>query len=185
MSEPEEGGSFETFYRLHFERVARGVLAFVRSREEARDIAHEAFVPTWEKWDRLSQRDEPLFFTLRVAINLAKSRLRRVLRYRQVVSRLAPGPTPPEPFEHLASWAELQRLLRDVPPQQKAAVVLRDVLDQPTDVAARILGISPSTLRVHLARGRNKIRAAARSHGERAEQSVMEPATMTQEVTEV
>jgi DNA-directed RNA polymerase specialized sigma24 family protein len=81
--------TFEVFYAEHFERVARVAFPLVDSREEAFDITQEAFLRTWAQWSRLGVSDRDLWrFTMRVAVNLATSRLRRVIRFRHRIPRL-------------------------------------------------------------------------------------------------
>jgi RNA polymerase sigma-70 factor (ECF subfamily) len=53
---------------------------------------------------------------------------------------------------------EIGRALDSLTPRQRAAVVLVDLLGYPTDEASRALGVTPSTVRVLLARGRQALR---------------------------
>jgi DNA-directed RNA polymerase specialized sigma24 family protein len=50
--------------------------------------------------------------------------------------------------------------LAELSPTQRASVVLVDYVDLDTNEAATILRIAPSTVRVHLARGRQKLRSS-------------------------
>jgi RNA polymerase sigma factor (sigma-70 family) len=52
------------------------------------------------------------------------------------------------------------RALRDLPPRQRAAVVLTTFLDLPSKEAARILGINDSTVRVLAGKARAELRAS-------------------------
>jgi RNA polymerase sigma-70 factor (ECF subfamily) len=50
------------------------------------------------------------------------------------------------------------RALRKLSPNQRAAVVLRFEADLPVDEVARRMGIASPTVRVHLHRGRARLR---------------------------
>lgn len=152
--------SFDEFYMTSFARVAGTALGVVRSPEEARDIAQEAFLRTWLQWDRISASDIPILFTLRVARNLSRSALRRVRLFTKFAPLLAPRPDPPPEGRELPD--DLMRALHDLPDRQRWAVILSDYCDLQTDVAAKVIGVSPSTFRVHLARARAKLRGVGR-----------------------
>ena len=48
--------------------------------------------------------------------------------------------------------------LRQISPRQQAAVVLHYQTDLPVSEIARLLGMSPATVKVHLFRGRKRLR---------------------------
>jgi RNA polymerase sigma-70 factor (ECF subfamily) len=48
--------------------------------------------------------------------------------------------------------------LRRLSPNQRAAIVLHYYVDLPVKEIARALGISPATVKVHLFRGRGRLR---------------------------
>jgi RNA polymerase sigma factor (sigma-70 family) len=58
----------------------------------------------------------------------------------------------PEPL------VETLRALRQLSHQQRAVVVLHDYADRPTSEIAETLGIAPATVRVHLSKGRRRLR---------------------------
>lgn len=49
--------------------------------------------------------------------------------------------------------------LRQLSPNQRAAVILHDYADRPTREIASILGMSMATVRVHLSQGRRRLRS--------------------------
>jgi RNA polymerase sigma factor (sigma-70 family) len=154
------GRGFEDFYLSRFEEVARAAAALVASREEAFDIAQESFVRCWERWPSFHDEEHAFSFTLRVAANLAKSHLRRLAGFRRLIPKLrAARETTPDPASYLEASDEVRRLLAPLSPQQKRVVVMCDGLDLSPDDAARVLGLAPSTVRVHLSRARERMRA--------------------------
>lgn len=162
--------TFEVFYAEHFEQVARALVPIVDSREEAIDVAQEAFLRTWLQWPRLDASDrDPWRFTLRVAVNLATSQLRRAIRLRHRIPRLLVREQSPSAEEVAATHVDVIQVLRRLPARQRSAIVLCDGLGFGSAEAASLLGISDSTLRVHLARGRGRLR---REYGPDADTSL-------------
>ena len=54
--------------------------------------------------------------------------------------------------------ADVRQLLIGCTPRQRSALVLVDLLGYPSEQAARILGVRPSTVRVLASQGRKTIR---------------------------
>jgi DNA-directed RNA polymerase specialized sigma24 family protein len=55
--------------------------------------------------------------------------------------------------------ADVRQLLLEVTPRQRAALVLVDLLGYPSEEAARILRVHPSTVRALATKGRRALRA--------------------------
>lgn len=155
-SASERRDSFEGLYMSHFAEVVKAAHVLV-GPEEALDVAQEAFARTWARWERLQKLDRPILYTLKAASNLAKTRLRRIKRMRDVVRRLAfrvERIETPSPDIHVA----LESAIRRLPLRQRQAIVLCDLADCSSQEAASILRIRASTMRVHLARARETLR---------------------------
>jgi RNA polymerase sigma-70 factor (ECF subfamily) len=55
-----------------------GALCLVTgNRQEAEEIAQDAFLKLWERWDRVARLDDPTGFLFRTAMNLFRNRVRR------------------------------------------------------------------------------------------------------------
>jgi DNA-directed RNA polymerase specialized sigma24 family protein len=101
--------------------------------------------------------DDPRAYLYRTAMNAFRSRYRRTLL---VTGRMV-GATPPD--DEMAAVDELDatvRALARLSARQRAAVVLTDLLGFGSEDAARILGIRPSTLRMHASRAHAALREA-------------------------
>jgi RNA polymerase sigma-70 factor (ECF subfamily) len=126
-----------------------------RNRHEAEEIMQDAFLKLWERWDRVASLPDPEGYLFRTALNLWRSRLRRAA----VALRKAVHQLPPDDQMAIVEQRDaMARALKPLPSRQRAALILMDVLDLPSDEAARILGIKPVTVRVLAARARATLR---------------------------
>ena len=147
--------SFEDFFHDHHARLFAALCLATRSRQEAEEIMQDAFLKLWERWDRVSEIEDPAGFLFRTAMNLFRKRYRRA----RIAERLPlPRPERDDAFAVVNDRDVLVRAMQGLTPRQRAAVVLTAILDYPSEEAGRILGIKDSTVRV-LSR---KARAAMR-----------------------
>ena len=146
---------FDPFFHAHFEKVARAV---TRDAAVGQDLAQEAFTRLLERWRDMASDDHARNFAYKVAINLARSYLRkhgRVLLY-GLRSPDRAGVT--SSTEASDAWFEVTEALGALSPRQRACVVLVDYADMDAAATAGVLGMSPGTVRVHLMRGRRALR---------------------------
>ena len=61
------------------------------------------------------------------------------------------------PHPDAAEWISLQRALRELPPNQRDAIVLHYLADLPVARVAEELDAQPGTVRVWLSRGRDRL----------------------------
>jgi RNA polymerase sigma-70 factor, ECF subfamily len=154
--------SFEVFFEEQHPRLFAALCLITGSREEAAEIAQDAFLRVLERWDRVAVMEDPTGFVFRIGMNLFRNRHRRA----RLLARL-PIPT----REHDDAFAVVHdrdvliRAMRDLTPQQRAAVVLTAILDYSSGEAGRILGISDSTVRVLAHQGRVSMRSSVGEQG--------------------
>jgi RNA polymerase sigma factor (sigma-70 family) len=143
------------FFDEHQTRLLQAVWLLVRNRQEAEEIAQDAFVRVWERWDTVTTHPNPEGYLYRTALNLARSRRRRFL--------VAVRKTPSEGVQgdlllRVDSQDAVMHAVARLTPRQRAAVVLVDLVGLTSVEAAAALGTRPSTVRVLLARGRQTLR---------------------------
>jgi RNA polymerase sigma-70 factor (ECF subfamily) len=149
--EPVATATFEDFFHQQHRGLYGALWLLSRDRHEAEELMQDAFLKVLERWDRVRDLDDPVGYLYRTAMNLFRSRRRRVV----VALRRAVRPQPPA--DELAEVEEREavaRALAPLTPRQRAAVVLVDVLELTSEEAADVLGIKASTVRVLAARGR-------------------------------
>ncbi len=120
----------------------------------AEDIAQEALVRAYRRWDRVGRLDKPGAWLRRVTINLALSNRKRAATELKARLRIGPQRTlSPAPADHDHVWAAV----RSLPGQQRAAIALHYLEDRPVAEIAEILDCAESTAKVHLHRGRTSL----------------------------
>jgi RNA polymerase sigma-70 factor (ECF subfamily) len=145
-----DAGSAHDFAQLFREDgpgLWRTIYAFAGGRRDiAEDVTAEAFARALAYADTIR---DPLPWLYRTAFRLAEDELRKERR------RRAPEPRdqqdPPE-------VAGLMQAMRELSPNQRAAIVLRYEADLPVAEVAHRMGIAQPTVRVHLYRARARLR---------------------------
>jgi RNA polymerase sigma-70 factor (ECF subfamily) len=142
-----EAHDFDALFREAGSGVFRTMYAYTGGR---RDIAEEAMA---EAFARALARSEtirdPIAWIYRTAFRLANEELRAERRR---------GPAPTEEGSPPPELSGLVDALRRLSRNQRAAIVLRHVLDLDVAEVAQRMGTAQPTVRVHLYRGRKKLR---------------------------
>jgi RNA polymerase sigma-70 factor (ECF subfamily) len=152
---PRQDLTFEGFFEAEYARLVRALYLVTGDPVEAEELAQEAMVRLLERWDRVREMDSPAGYLYRTALNVHRSRLRRLAaRARRLVSP-APGADPAAAAE---ARDELGRALASLPDGQREALILVEWLGMDADEAGRVLGIQPGSVRVRLSRARATLR---------------------------
>jgi RNA polymerase sigma-70 factor, ECF subfamily len=165
------GGDEQAFGQLveiHSERVYRALRRFGLDADEAGEVAQEVFLRAWRGLDRFEGRSQLSTWLYRIAFNEAQRRLSR--RRPPAVAADPDGPDPiaaiPDVPEHEPDAQALERelgeavdaALSQLPPELRAAVILRDLEGLSTNEAAAAAGVRPAAFKSRLHRGRIALR---------------------------
>jgi len=137
---------YATLFREVGPQLWRAILVYAGGRREvADDAVGEAFARAIES-DGVIRRPFPWLY--RTAFRIAAAELRRE------------GTTFPlaELYLDDPATGDLMRALRRLSPAQRAAVFLHYEADLPVREVARLMGTSSAAVKVHLHRGRNRLR---------------------------
>ena len=148
---------FDMFYRTTFPGVARAAALVARDPGTGQDLAQEAFFRLYERWTSMRTDEHARRFAYRVAINLARSHLRKHLRIR--LSGLEPRGGDVA-VSLPSAWGDIADALGALSPRQRASVVLVDYVGFNAAEAGDVMRISAGTVRAHLMRGRRALRQA-------------------------
>lgn len=147
--------SFEAFFERESEALFRRLWLITGNRADAEEIAQDAFLALWERWDRVSSLEDPTGYLYRTAMNLFRKRYRRaVLAARK---RIRPA-LRNDDFEDADDREVVRRTLASLSPRQRAALVLTELLSFDSAEAGRLLGVRPGTVRTLASQGRESFR---------------------------
>jgi RNA polymerase sigma factor (sigma-70 family) len=145
-ADPDE--SVEATYR----RLGRDLLGLATlltgSRQAGEELVHDVFVAAIPRWESI---DQPEHYLRRAIVNRARSHQRRLL----TASRWRPDP---DVVTGEPELDETWRLLTALPPNQRAAIVLRIKLGLADREIAGLLDCSEVTVRSLVSRGLARLR---------------------------
>jgi RNA polymerase sigma-70 factor (ECF subfamily) len=122
------------------------------------ELAQEAFVRLFARWEQIASADHARNFAYKVAINLARSHIRKHVRVTLAGLGADTHAAVPDPAETTTAWLEVADALGSLSPRQRACVVLVDYADMDAVTVGGVLGLGAGTVRVHLSRGRRALR---------------------------
>lgn len=160
--------AFDDLVRRYQDRLVHSLEHALGSREDALDVAQQAFVLAWQKLS--SFRHEAAFYSwlYRIARNVAVSRVRRQrigsgsLEQMQTASGFEPTDTSSESSpEHSMEQAEqvqlVQETLQKIADEFRQPLVLKDIDGFSYEQIAEILDIPLGTVRSRIFRGRQEL----------------------------
>ncbi|MGZ8602244.1 MAG: RNA polymerase sigma factor [Actinomycetota bacterium] len=140
----------EEFLRDGYRRVVGAVALVSGSLATAEDAVQEALVRAVERSKGPDDIDSLEPWVVTGALNLSRSRLRRLIVERRAQPTLvAPSSPPPD-----ADAVDVRRALTALPRRQREAIVLRYFLDLDVREVASVMGIGEGTAKSTLARAR-------------------------------
>lgn len=161
--------AFAELVAMHAPRVLGALRRFGLDASEADEVAQEVFVRAWRGLPRFEERAQLSTWLYRIAFNEAQRRLsRRVARRAErdpegddAISSLPESPALAPEARTLDHEFEqtLERALGQLPPDWRAAVVLRDLEGLSTREAAEVAGVRQAAFKSRLHRGRMRLRS--------------------------
>lgn len=153
--------SYEAFVARYWPRLVRFLITQASNSSMVEDVAIDAFMKIWGKWDMLLTYERPDSWLFKVAV--------RELRREEAQAR-AGGSLAEDPARSMADlqgaavtdeWVAdnlaLAAAIRALPRRQ-AEVIGCKLLDYTTKETAEILGMTEGTARSHLSHAREKLR---------------------------
>lgn len=128
------------------------------NRHEGEDLAQEAMVKVYERWERVRAMEDPAGYLFRIGLNARRSRLRRIA----TAAKRALDRPDADPIDASDERDAIRRALRALPPGQREALVLTEWLEMTDEEASGVLGVKPVTVRVRVSRARPTLRRLLR-----------------------
>jgi RNA polymerase sigma-70 factor (ECF subfamily) len=160
--------AFAELVAMHADRVLAALRRFGLDPSEADEVGQEVFLRAWRGLAGFEQRARFSTWLYRIAFNEAQRRLAR-----RPPPRAEADPERDDPVSALPESAllgpeaqtldhefeqTLEQALTQLPPEWRAAVVLRDVEGLSTPEAAEVAGVGQAAFKSRLHRGRMQLR---------------------------
>ena len=151
---------FQEFYEANYGRIVAMVAAVLADRDQAEDVAQEAFARALVRWPRIGGYELPEAWVRRVALRIAVDSGRRFRRAVRVYVTLAAQRqvSEPEPGDSIAFTA-LGAALRRLPLRERQVLALHYLADLPVEAIARECGLPVGTVKTRLAAGLRRLEA--------------------------
>ncbi|MET9114851.1 SigE family RNA polymerase sigma factor [Streptomyces longwoodensis] len=144
---------FHAFFEAHYAELSRLARLLTGEPDAADDLAADALLALWHRWDRVRGADHPVAYARGVVANLARTRVRSAVRERRRVSLFWSQREERTENPDVAGVVDVQSALRRLPFRKRACVVLRHAFDLSEKDTALALGISVGTVKSQTSKG--------------------------------
>ncbi|TWD80322.1 RNA polymerase sigma-70 factor (sigma-E family) [Kribbella amoyensis] len=150
------GDDFDDFVRGSSTRLLRTAVLLTGDQQAAEDLVQEVYERMYVHWGRVTGAPEP--YARKALTNLVANRWRRKGRKPEVA--LGPGHDRPtgDRSDAFAVRDQLLSALQELPPRQRAVIVLRYYEDLTEAQTAEALGCSVGTVKSQTSRGLDRLR---------------------------
>lgn len=146
------------FCQRIYPQLVGTLTVFCGSRPVAEELAQETLVRVWNRWPAVSALDNPAGWAHHVALNLARSSLRRRAAERRAYTRLGP-PADATPEPDRTDALAVRAAVAALPPRQRAVIAWRYFAGFSVDDTAVLLGCAPGTVKSLTAKATANLRA--------------------------
>jgi RNA polymerase sigma-70 factor (sigma-E family) len=161
----QEGDDFEEFVRTQGSRLRRLAFVLCRDVHRAEDLTQSALAKAYRRWARIGTMENPFAYVSRILVRESISWRRRASAHEVVDGDLAhSGDSSPDHADAVVGTDAMWQLLGQLPPKQRAVLVLRYYLDMPDEQIADALRCSTSTDRSNAARALASLREASENN---------------------
>jgi RNA polymerase sigma-70 factor (sigma-E family) len=147
---------FEQFAADALPRLVRFAAAMCADRALAEDVVQEVLIRVHARWDHIGSLDAPEAYVRRALVNEYVSWRRKWARV--LPREHLPDDTEPDHGDRIADRSATAQRLAELPPKQRAVLVLRYLDDLTDSEIAAALGCRPATVRAYAARGLASLR---------------------------
>jgi len=154
---PDE--AFEQLYRLYVNDVYRYALALLHNPSDAEDVTQTTFLNAYRAFKRGEDPRKPQHWLIKIAHNACRSRYVRMARRPREVPLDESIARLPMPADDAIDVRELLAALGELPFNQRAALVMRELEDRSYRDIADTLGVTVPAVETLIFRARRRMRA--------------------------
>jgi len=144
---------FRDFFERHYAELARLAHLLTGESDAADDLAADALLALWHRWDRVRAADHPVAYARGVVANMARSRIRSAVRERRRITLFWSQREDRTENPDVPGMVDVQEALRGLPFRKRACVVLRHAFDLSEKDTALTLGVSVGTVKSQTSKG--------------------------------
>jgi RNA polymerase sigma-70 factor, ECF subfamily len=154
--------AFSELVHRHRDRMWAVALRTLGDQEEAADALQEAFLSAYRAAGRFRGDAAVTTWLHRIVVNACLDRLRRrsirpVVPMGDDATLDSVAPKNPDPTSAHELSLDVSQALQRIPFEQRAALVLVDMMGYAVDDAAKVLEVPPGTIKSRCARGRARL----------------------------
>ncbi len=157
---------YADFVRARGTALLRTAHLLASSPAQAEDLLQISLTKTYLAWTRLRDPAAAEAYTRRVLANASISWWRQKLNRLERPTDVLPERGVEHPDTHVVERAAMMDALRQLPPQQRAVLVLRYYEDQSEAQIAATLGLSAGSVKSHASRGLARLRVLLGESGD-------------------
>ncbi len=143
---------FDAFVLGAWNRLFRTAYALTGNPHDAEDMLQNAFAKAYANWRKVRRADSPEAYVHRIVANETITAWRRRWRHVEHSTDTPPEVTAPGHAESVGDRSTMWKAIQELPPRQRAVVVLRYYEDLSEKEIAEILGIAPGTVKSQASR---------------------------------
>jgi RNA polymerase sigma-70 factor (sigma-E family) len=151
----ERDREYLRYVRQRLERLRRAAYLLCHDWHRADDLVQVTVTRLYVSWRRASAADDIDRYVHRILVNAFLGERRK---WGTRVTLLADPPDRPAPLVDEGTTLAVRELLAQVPPRQRATLVLRFYCDLSVEEAAEVLGCSAGTVKSQTAKGLARLR---------------------------
>jgi RNA polymerase sigma-70 factor (ECF subfamily) len=162
---PGSDDFYDAFLAPMESRMLRAVWRIVRNPDLVQDTLQDALAAIWRCREKIRLHPNPQALILKIATDVSYDAMRRSLRLQQRERPAEEGeaalpfrepPTMQIETDQIEAW--IRAAIARLPRKQAMAVLMRLVHEEPYQSVARALGCSETTARIHVMRGKSRLR---------------------------
>lgn len=160
MRDADDGGeSFDSFVHGRSPALLRTAWLLTGNEAAAHDLVQTALLKTWARWRQVVAKDAPEAYVRRVMVTTSVSWGRRRWTGERATASLDDVADGVDASAHVDTRAAVASALRQLPPGQRAVVVLRFFDDLSEKDTAELLNCSVGTVKSQASRALARLRA--------------------------
>ncbi|MEU8890461.1 SigE family RNA polymerase sigma factor [Streptomyces sp. NPDC048442] len=153
MAGDDAAVEFHAFFERHYAELSRLAHLLTGEADGADDLAADALLALWHRWERVRAADHPAAYARGVVANMARSHIRSAVRERRRIALFWSNRDEDCADPDVPAVIDVRTALRALPFRKRACVVLRHAFDLSEKDTAHALGVSVGTVKSQTSKG--------------------------------